>query len=174
MRCNSCKVCDKNIAKNHRAIECTLCCRWVHIKCNKLVPKDYDQFLHDPSKQFFCIDCCSTIFPFNTLTDIKQQLTSKRIDYPDDIDVKDLVRNEFEQITKQVNNAISSLKNVNTVETEFEMPECKYYSIDEFNSLKVKSDKKLSFCHLNILSISAHIEELRIALALLNHQFDFI
>ena len=172
-KCNSCKICDRIVAKNHKALECTLCSRWIHIKCNRLTPKDYDKFLNDPSEIFFCIDCCNTLFPFNTLTDTQQQLTSKGIDYPDDLDINNLIKNEFEHITKKVNNAMLTLRTC-TDDAEFEVNDCKYYSIDQFKSLKIKSDKKMSFCHLNIHSICAHIDELRMALTLLDHQFDFI
>ena len=145
-----------------------------YTKCNRLAPKDYEQYLNDLSKQFYCIDCCNGMFPFNTLTDTQQQLTSKCIDYPEDLDVSNLVRNEFDQITKKVNDAMVTLNKCSTEDAEFEVNDCKYYSIDQFKSLKIKQDKKLSFCHLNIHSICAHIEELRIALALLDHKFDFI
>ena len=34
--CTKCKVCIRTVAANHHAIECNICLRWVHIKCNKL------------------------------------------------------------------------------------------------------------------------------------------
>ena len=51
---------------------------------------------------------------------------------------------------------------------------CKYYTIDDFNSLKSNSNKHFSIMHLNISSIEYHIEEFQIILQLLNNAFDFI
>ena len=51
---------------------------------------------------------------------------------------------------------------------------CKYYSITEFEQAKFKPEKTFSILHLNIHSIQLHIAELRIILAMLNFDFDFI
>ena len=57
--CNKCNICDKTVAKNHKAIECNTCLKWVHIKCNKLDAKDYTAYLNDENLDFFCINCLS-------------------------------------------------------------------------------------------------------------------
>ena len=31
-----CLVCNRAVAKNHRAVQCDLCDSWVHIACNNL------------------------------------------------------------------------------------------------------------------------------------------
>ena len=31
-----CLVCNKAVAKNHKAVQCDRCDRWVHIACNYL------------------------------------------------------------------------------------------------------------------------------------------
>ena len=100
-KCNECKLCDSVEAKNHKVIEWNLCSRWVHIKCNRLGDKDYTAYIADPSKHFFCIDCCNFIFPFNSLTNMQQQLTSKGIEYPEDLDVRDVLKNEYDQNHQQ-------------------------------------------------------------------------
>ena len=52
--------------------------------------------------------------------------------------------------------------------------DCKYYSAESFKEMKFNSAREFSILHLNIHSIEAHIEDLRIALQLINYQFDFI
>ena len=52
--------------------------------------------------------------------------------------------------------------------------DCKYYSIEEFNGKRYNSIKNFSILHLNIHSLEFHIDELRIALQLINLKFDFI
>ena len=39
---------------------------WVHIKCNNHNYLDY-RSLQNSNKSWYCIECCSTIFPFNSL-----------------------------------------------------------------------------------------------------------
>ena len=37
-----CKVCEKAIAGNHRAVCCDTCNIWVHIKCNRINTQTYN------------------------------------------------------------------------------------------------------------------------------------
>ena len=49
------------------AVQCDLSELWIQIKCNKLNYLDcrYLQICHE---SWYCIDCCSTIFSFNSLS----------------------------------------------------------------------------------------------------------
>ena len=49
-----------------------------------------------------------------------------------------------------------------------------YYDISDFKKLKIKKQQGLSILHLNISSISTHIDDLRTFLNLINHKFDII
>ena len=51
---------------------------------------------------------------------------------------------------------------------------CKYYSIEQFKRKKINPTKQFSILHLNIHSLELHLPELRIALSLLDIEFDFI
>ena len=57
---------------------------------------------------------------------------------------------------------------------EIPLNDCAYLSIDEFKKKKYDTSKVFSILHLNIHSVEAHIEELRITLQILDHTFDFI
>ena len=62
----SCKNCKNNVTNSSKAIQCDLCDSWVHIKCNDLNYIDY-KFLQNSNDPWFCISCCSEIFPFSTV-----------------------------------------------------------------------------------------------------------
>ena len=60
------KICENNVTYCDQAIQCDLCDSWVHIKCNDLNYIDY-KFLQNSNDPWFCISCCSEIFPFSTV-----------------------------------------------------------------------------------------------------------
>ena len=68
-----CKICAKNVSENVKAVQCDLCELWVHIKCNNLNYLDY-RYLQNSNESWYCIECCSTIFPFNSLSSNKNFL----------------------------------------------------------------------------------------------------
>ena len=37
-----CKICNKPVAKSHRALQCDECDKWVHIKCGNVTPIEYE------------------------------------------------------------------------------------------------------------------------------------
>ena len=37
-----CGICRRSVRSNHKAIECSICKFWIHIKCNGLTRKDYE------------------------------------------------------------------------------------------------------------------------------------
>ena len=65
-----CKICNKTVAKKHRAVCCDLCDIWVHIKCNKINTATYNMLQNDDTK-WFCIECSKTIFPFSSLNNVE-------------------------------------------------------------------------------------------------------
>ena len=62
-----CKICPKNVQDKDKAVQCDLCELWIHIKCNNLNYLDY-RYLQNCDESWYCIECCSTIFPFNSLS----------------------------------------------------------------------------------------------------------
>ena len=54
----------KNAHEKDKAVQCDLCELWTHIKCNSLNYLDY-RYLQNCDESWHCIECCSTIFPFN-------------------------------------------------------------------------------------------------------------
>ena len=68
-----CKICAKNVHDKDKAVQCDLCELWIHIKCNNLNYLDY-RYLQNCDESWYCIECCSTIFPFNSLSSNKNFL----------------------------------------------------------------------------------------------------
>ena len=116
-----CKICAKNISENVKAVQCDLCKLWVHIKCNNLNYLDY-RYLQNSNESWYCIECCSTIFPFNSLSSNKSYLacctntdnsTTQWIDLENDhissLSLKpssnlELLVNQFNNTTSENNN----------------------------------------------------------------------
>ena len=78
-----CSTCNKNVNKNHRAVLCDSCERWIHIKCNLLSLTDYNNLKKDPLP-FICINCLKGNMPFTTLTDNEFIPLAKGIMLPQD------------------------------------------------------------------------------------------
>ena len=78
----------------------------------------------------------------------------------------------FDQLNKAIQNNILDIDS----DYDIDLPvlDCKCFDIDEFRKQKFNPDKSFSIFHLNIHSIDLHIEELRVALQLLDFRFDFI
>ena len=56
-----------------KAVQHVICELWIHIKCNNLNHLDY-RYLQKCDESWYCIECCSTIFPFNSLSSKKNSL----------------------------------------------------------------------------------------------------
>ena len=69
-----CKICAKNVSEKFKAVHCDLCEIWVHIKCNNLNYLDYRYLQKKSNESWYCIECCSTIFHFNSLSSNKNFL----------------------------------------------------------------------------------------------------
>ena len=63
----SCNICEKSVTDKFDAMQCDICQAWIHLKCNKLNHIDY-KYLQGSSDPWFCLYCCSTIFPFGFLS----------------------------------------------------------------------------------------------------------
>ena len=63
----SCNISEKSVSDKDHAIQCDICQAWIHLKCNKLNHIDYKYF-QVSRNPWFCLYCCSSIFPFGFLT----------------------------------------------------------------------------------------------------------
>ena len=63
-----CKICEKPVAQNHKAVCCDVCDTWVHIKCNKINTQTYN-ILKKEKASWSCIECSKDVFPFSKLNE---------------------------------------------------------------------------------------------------------
>ena len=64
----SCLVCNRAVAKNHRAVQCDLCDSWVHIAYNNLNVYTYWKLQKDKSPWYF-ICCFWKVLPHGSTND---------------------------------------------------------------------------------------------------------
>ena len=62
-----CRICAKIVYDKDKAVQCELCEHWNHIKYNNLNYLDY-RYLQNCNESWYCIECCSKIFPSNFLS----------------------------------------------------------------------------------------------------------
>ena len=176
-----CGVCNRAVAKNHKAICCDICHNWIHINCNNLDKNDYRYFQENTNEIFFCINCLSDNIPFSKLNNNEFEISDKKGLLFSDLDKIDFIPSDYQKnVFEKLNLAINN--NAFDLDTEFDTEEnevtstidCKYYDIDDFVSEKINPTKTFSVLHYNIHSIERHIEEFRVALIMLKHNFDII
>ena len=52
-----CPFCNRAVAVTHRAVECDCCSNWVHIKCGKVSPEQYEQYRELEEFNWLCPNC---------------------------------------------------------------------------------------------------------------------
>ena len=165
-----CPICTKNVQKG---LCCDLCDNWVHLKCNLLDEKDYKY--HDKNRKapFHCLKCIENSIPFSTLNDNQFNIAVKQgVNYILETGIKYTPIEMDKKLFERINHAIHADQNDDDeIDTYID---CKYYGVEDFQKLKVKSEKTFSIFHLNIHSVQAHIEDLRVLIGMLDHKFDFI
>ena len=166
-----CKICAKNVLDKDQAVQCDLCERWIHIKCNNLNYLYY-KYLQNCDGSWYCIECCSTIFPFNSLSSNKNFLacctnTDSNIiqwkDLENDPDSSLLLKpsSNLELLVNQFNNATP--ENSNDPE---KITSSKYYDIDEMHNLGTPhKNKPLSLFHINTYSLNKNFDDLQYLLS---------
>ena len=160
------------------ASQCDICQSWVHIKCNKLNHIDY-KYLQGSNDLWYCLSCCSNIFPFGTQTN-KEFISSIA------------TKNSFSQGTNSDNDkeSLLSLKPPsdlvllynqfnNTSPEKDSDPEnvvnSKFYDIDQIQTLKFPDKhKSLALFHVNACSLNKNFDDLNHLLKCTNTVFDII
>ena len=154
------RSCAKNASDRDKAVQCDICELWVHIKCNNLIDLDY-RYLQNSVKSWYCIVCCSTIFPFNSLSSNKNFLacfmstandTTQWIDLENDHNGSLSLKpsSNLELLVNQFNN--TTAENSNDPE---KICSSKYYGIEEMHDIEIPhKNKSLSLFHINACSLN--------------------
>ena len=155
-----CRICEKNVSDKDKALQCGLCGLWVQIKCNNLNYLDY-RYLQSSNESWYCIECCSTIFPFDSLLSNKNfhsccantdNNNTHWIDLENycnsSLSLKD--SSNLELLVNQFNNATS--ENSNDPE---KVCSSRYYDIEEMHNIQMpRKNKFLSLFHINACSLN--------------------
>lgn len=142
-----CGVCSRSVANNHNAVYCDSCDSWVHIKCNFLNKKTYKKLQKD-NNPWFCIKCLRNQLPFQSQVNVndsqKQQIATES-------DKNSKFRALFENI-----------------DCNEDCPMSEYYTPQELS--KVNLGNCNLYIHLNISSLSYHIDDLNLLLSEIQHK----
>ena len=176
------RICAKNVHDKEKAVQYDLCELCIHIKCNKLNYLDY-RYLQNCDESWYCIDCCSTIFPFNSLSSNKNFLScctntdnsiTHRLwkelqnDHNSSLSLKPSSKSEL--LVNQFNNATA--ENGNDPE---KIASSKYYDIDEMHNIEIShKNKSLSLFHINACSLNKNFDDLQHLLSCTKTKFDII
>ena len=138
-----------------------LCEHWIHIKCNNLNYLDY-RYLQNCDESWYCIECCSTIFPFNSLSSKKFLACCTNTD-SNIIQWKDL---ENDQLKPSSNLELLVNQFSNTTPENSNDPEkissSKYYDIEEMHNIEIPhNNKSLSLFHINTCSLNKNFDDLQ-------------
>ena len=129
----------------------------------------------------YCIECCSTIFPFNSLTSNKNfvacctntdsnitQWNNLEYDHNSSLSLKS--SSKLELLVNQFNNATP--ENGNDSE---KIASSKYYDIDEIHNIEIpRKNKSLSLFHINAFSLNKNFDDLQCLLSCTQKNFDII
>ena len=173
-----CKICEINITNCDQAIQCDLCDSCFHIKCNDLNYIDY-KFLQNSNDPWFCISCCSEIFPFSTVKNknfISNFYDNNKSKSTVDKDSSLLLKpsGHLKHLVNQFNNMSSSSDDINSDGPENTVSS-KYYDTDELQNLKITNkSNSLSLFHIDASSLSKNFDDLQNLLSCTNKNFDII
>jgi len=161
-----CRICDKAVANSHKAIECDICRCWIHIKCNNISSKDYEHLKHDNSP-WFCIRCVKETLPFSYLNREDLYLLLNNTELPSDTTLNLSPSIELAE-------TINSLHNETETSVTTALKKSKtYLDIEALNKTSIPQNS-IGILHLNIASISNHVNDLKILLNLSKHKFHII
>ena len=131
---------QKNVASNHSAVCCDACNKWVDISCNNISRYCYRKLQKDITA-WYCKNCLKQVLPFNKLTDyqIKALMLGKVPTSPKLLSTNDYLLFPDEECENAAKTELMTLDN--------------FYQISNNNSNNL-------FLHMNILSVSYHIDDL--------------
>ena len=175
-----CRICTKNVNDKDKVVECDLCELWIHIKCNNLNYLDY-RCLYKCDESWYCLECCSTIFPFNSLLSNKKFLACCTNTDSNIIQWKDLENDHASSLSLKLSSNLGLLVNQfsNATPENSNDPEkissSKYYDTEEMHNIEIPhNNKSLSLFHINACSLNKNFDDLQHLLSFTKKNFDII
>ena len=162
-----CRICTKNVHDKDKAVQCVLCKLWIHIKCNNLNYLNY-RYLQNCDEYWYCIECCSAIFPFNFLSSNKKFLACCTNTDSNIIRWKDLENDHASSLSLKLSSNLEILVNQfsNFTPENSNDPEkvssSKNYDIEEMHNIEIPHNNKLvSLFHINACSLNKNFDDLQ-------------
>ena len=168
-----CRIYGKNVHDKDKAVQCDLCELWIHIKCNR--------YLQNCNKSWYCIDCYSAIFPFNSLSSNKTflacctnadsnitQWKDLENDHKRSLSLKpslnlELLVNQFSNATPEISNDPENISS------------CKYCDLEEMYNIEIPhKNKSLSLLYINACSLIKNFDDLQHLLSCTKTKLDII
>ena len=148
---------------------------WVHIKCNHISPTQYETFIEeDDEEPWLCFKCISDSMPYQNIANLDMFLSDvNSIDISEE--ELELINVSLAQKEKDLIKDITELILINqNLDPDDIYHNCEYYEPEKFLKKRFKENDYFSSFHLNIASLQAHIDELKVALKVLDFSFDVI
>ena len=149
--------------ENLRVIKCDSCTNFFHVKCAGTTKQSFLK-LKSNNEKWICFKCVSSTLPFSGIDNNDLFL---------EMENKATLINTTPSFTIQSLLDQMSGQNFETDEFMSESISSKYYTPAEFLKDKLPSNN-FSMVHINIASLSKHIDELRNLIHTLEHPFDII
>ena len=146
-----------------KVINCDTCQKYFHVKCSGTTKNKFLD-LKLKNEKWVCFNCVSNLMPFSRVDNNELFLE---------------MENKANLINSTPSFSIESLldempgQNFETDEFMSDTISSKYFTPAEFLECKLPQNK-FSMLHINISSLSKHIDELRNLLLVLSHPFDAI
>ena len=155
---NKCGCCSRKIPTVRQKNYCDNCNTFVHVKCTNFI--NLNRFFYERIGHWYCPKCVSTE-TFRGLTDDDLLAT---INY---LNIENLTTN----MTFTLQSLLSDIPGDKNDDDSASINDIKseYYSPAKFVATKFPTT-----LHINIASLSAHIDDLKSLLVTLNHGFDII
>ena len=119
-----CKIYEKPVARNHRAIQCDSCNLWIHIKCDQISPQSL-KHLQSNNAKWCCIKCFANIIPSQSfqINSYLKLIKAKKV--------------KFKAITKSLPIDHSLIDELNSAidDTNNDLVASKYFGPNEISSL---------------------------------------
>ena len=162
-----CRICTKNVHDKDKAVQCDLCELWIHIKCDNLNYLDY-RYLQNCDESWYCIECCSTIFHFNSLSRNKKFLVSCTSTDNNIIQWGDLENDLASSLSLKPSSNLELLVHQfnKTMPENNNDPEkissSKSYDIEEMHNIEIlQNNKSISLFHINTCPVNKSFDDLQ-------------
>ena len=157
-----CKACKKTISKNNVNIHCSECGNFFHSKCSKISVQEFERLA-----SWNCNSCIAKCLPFSAIENDVFSITmeARELNFGEHVSLYPsfTIRSLLENIRGNSDNE----------DYVHDLTHSKYYTTSEFTVSKIPKDS-FSMFHINIASLSLHLDDLKMLLSTLNHPFDVI